>query len=341
MSSVYHHEASSDVQKTDSNVWIAHAPSNIALVKYMGKVDSANNKALNSSLSYTLDYLQSEVSVQLLNESRAGSEIGDSWQVWDANSIQLTANGKEKFLKHWQRCRQALAPSYKGSFVLSSRNHFPSDCGLASSASSFAALTLAAYKSFSSLKVLEKDWNLNELANLSRAGSGSSCRSFFSPFVLWQGETVMPVDSAYQKLWHTVIVVDSNIKKVSSSEAHKRVPTSLLYQGRLDRAELRTQQLLQALKNKDWRKIFEVSWADFWDMHVLFETSVPPFSYMLPESLELIRNVQNLWDSQGDGPVITMDAGANIHLLYRDEQKDLALKQKQEFANRFKVYSNL
>lgn len=340
MNSVFR-ETGCDGQKPDTNIWIAQAPSNIALVKYMGKVDSANNRALNSSLSFTLDYLQSEVSVQLQNETSVGTEITDNWQVWDANSIQLSSTGREKFLKHWQRCRQVLAPNFKGSFILSSRNHFPSDCGLASSASSFAALTLAAYKCFSNLKVLEKDWNLNELANLSRAGSGSSCRSFFSPFVMWQGETVAPVDSAYQKLWHTVIVVDSSIKKVSSSEAHKRVPTSLLYQGRLDRAELRTQQLLQALKNKDWSKIFEVSWADFWDMHVLFETSSPPFSYMLPESLALIRLVQNLWESQGDGPVITMDAGANIHLLYREEQKDLALKQKQEFANRSKVYSNL
>jgi diphosphomevalonate decarboxylase len=328
----------------DGKVWLAKAPSNIALVKYMGKTDSNINEALNSSLSYTLDYLQSEVAVKLVHSLETENSIGgavDSWQPWDTESIQLSEKGKEKFLKHWQRCRQTFAPQFKGKFILSSRNHFPADCGLASSASSFAALTMVAYKCFAELKSLAKDWNLNELAQLSRTGSGSSCRSFYSPFVLWQGEQVMPVDSGYDKLWHLVVVVDANVKKVSSSEAHKRVTSSLLYQGRLERAELRTQNLLTELKNKDWAKIFEITWADFWDMHVLFETSSPAFSYMRPESLELIRKVQNLWEVQGDGPLITMDAGANIHLLYREEQVDLALKHKTEFSQRFKVYSNL
>jgi diphosphomevalonate decarboxylase len=325
---------------TSGAVWIAKAPANIALIKYMGKVDSICNQAINTSLSFTLDYLQSEVSIKL---TKVGLNPGntDEWQAWDGGSIQLSVSGKEKFLNHWQRCRTALAPGFTGDFVISSRNHFPSDCGLASSASSFAALTLAAYKCFGELKALKKDWNLNELANLSRLGSGSSCRSFYPNFVMWQGEKVMPVESALQKLWHMVVVVDASVKKVSSSDAHRRVPTSLLYRGRLERAELRTQNLLSALKTKEWAKIFEITWADFWDMHVLFETSSPPFSYMLSESLELIRQVQELWDRQGDGPLITMDAGANIHLLYREEQRELALRHKNEFADKFKVYCNL
>lgn len=329
-----------------NKIWAAKAPSNIALVKYMGKSDVAVNQALNSSLSYTLSHLQSEVEVTLLADS--GSDLLqntiatlDQWQAWDKNSIQLSEKGKFKFLKHWQRCRQVMAPEFAGQFLLRSRNHFPSDCGLASSASSFAALTLAAYECFSSLKVLQRDWNLQELAQLSRQGSGSSCRSFFSPFVLWQGDQVVSVPAAYQKLRHLVVIVDDQVKKVSSSEAHKRVPSSLLYAERNLRAEKRTQMLLQALKEKNWTQTFEVTWADFWDMHTLFETSTPPFSYMLPESLKVLRQMQNHWETFADGPLVTMDAGANVHLLYRDDQLELAQKHMLDLTQRYKVFSDL
>jgi diphosphomevalonate decarboxylase len=317
--------------------WIATAPSNIALVKYMGKSDNVSNVASNSSLSYTLDYLKSEVEVQLASEKERSCQ----WRAWDDISIQLSEKGKQKFLLHWQRCRKLLAPDFRGSFLLRSRNHFPSDCGLASSASSFAALTLAAYQTFSALKALGRDWNLQELASLSRQGSGSSCRSFYSHFVLWKGEEISIVESEYRKLKHVVVVVDERAKLVSSSEAHKRVPTSLLYTERNQRAEVRTQRLAKALSSKNWSQIFELTWADLWDMHVLFETSVPPFSYMLPESLKVLREVQNIWQQLGDGPVVTMDAGANVHLLYRDDQFDLANKNKSHFQKQFKIYSDI
>ena len=39
--------------------------------------------------------------------------------------------------------------------------------------------------------------------------------------------------------------------------------------------------------------------------------------------------LQELWEQEGDGPIVTMDAGPNIHLLYRPEQQELALKFRQ------------
>ena len=40
--------------------------------------------------------------------------------------------------------------------------------------------------------------------------------------------------------------------------------------------------------------------------------------------------LQTLWEKEGDGPLITMDAGPNIHLLYRLDQADMAFKFKQD-----------
>jgi diphosphomevalonate decarboxylase len=124
-------------------------------------------------------------------------------------------------------------------------------------------------------------------------------------------------------LYHQVVVVESSKKKVSSSEAHRRVVSSPLFNGRIARAEMRLADLIYAFEHRDWRKAYETVWAEFWDMHSLFETCPEPFTYMTSESiaaLDILRG--EVWKS-GDGPLITMDAGANIHLLWRPEQVEL------------------
>ncbi len=348
------------------NITVESAPSNIALVKYMGKSDSKINRASNSSLSYTLDYLKSEVAVVQVNPLlmnkfssllQGGEDLWIPWsefkksinEVKNSNLISnqasydilLSENGKQKFMKHWYKCRSIFAPQYKGQFIISSINHFPSDCGLASSASSFAALTKAAYANFRDLDVLEKNINISELAMVSREGSGSSCRSFFSPFVVWRDQEVFKLDTTFKNLHHIVVIVDDQKKEVSSSDAHQKVQSSLLYEDRTLRAEKRTNQLIEALQSLNWKQIFDLTWADFWDMHCLFETSNPPFYYMLPESLEVLRWVQDEWKKNNDGPIATMDAGANVHLLYRPNQMQNALEHYRFLSQKYKLYSNV
>jgi diphosphomevalonate decarboxylase len=136
-------------------------------------------------------------------------------------------------------------------------------------------------------------------------------------------------------LIHQVVVVDESLKQVSSSKAHERVTTSLLFKGRPERAEERLSSLKSALAAKDWRQAFEITWAEFWDMHALFETSRPSFGYMTAGSLEALRIVRSLsWDAHGDGPLVTMDAGPNVHLLYRNDEA--GRKFASGIANAFK-----
>jgi len=62
----------------------------------------------------------------------------------------------------------------------------------------------------------------------------------------------------------------------------------------------------------------------------LFPTCDKPFSYITDESTKVLNSLQDVWQSTGDGPLITMDAGPNIHLLYREDQSDLAHRFKAE-----------
>lgn len=315
-------------------VWRAEAPANIALIKYMGKTEGSSNRPTNSSLSYTLDHLKSYVELEV---APAGKD--DSWEsITGSRFLHLSEKGQARFLRHLKFLKDAY--QYEGGFRVRSGNEFPSDCGLASSASSFAALTQAACEALPQL-TNKKPVSISEAADFSRQGSGSSCRSFYTPWAIWGTEGVRPVELPYQQLVHQVVVVDDKVKLVSSSDAHKRVITSLLFKGRVDRAEQRLRDLLNALKNERWSDAYEITWAEFWDMHALFETARPSFGYMNSDSLNVLRHVQReMWHNQGDGPLVTMDAGPNVHLLYRPEQTELAKQFQGAFGAKYKVISS-
>lgn len=306
--------------------WRAQAPSNLALIKYMGKTD-ASNQPLNTSLSWTMSNLISEV---VLTES-AQTQWRPLDPVHGTQSMSLSETGRNKFLKHFDfLCRQW---GVEGSYEIASRNNFPSDCGLASSASSFAALTLATYKLACERGSKWLDLNQNQLAALSRQGSGSSCRSFFAPWAIWDEQGARAIELPVKEIIHHVVVVSRDKKGVSSSQAHQRVQASPLLKGRAERAHERLHLLLNAFEDSDWRSAYEVVWGEFWDMHVLFETSSPPFGYMTARSLAVLEWCRAYWDQHDDGPLVTMDAGPNVHVLFRPDQLEIIAKLKGHFGD--------
>lgn len=302
------------------------APSNIALIKYMGKTDLQGNRPTNTSFSLSLPHLKTWVELEALPAASAA----DKWEpLAGMDDPKLSPAARDRFVRHAAFVKDKLG--LQQMFTIRSANDFPSDCGLASSASSFAALTKALYQW--SRESGGKELPVGELAQLSRAGSGSSCRSFFETWALWTPTEVKAVELAFKNPIHQVVVVHSEKKDVSSSEAHKRVTSSALFAGRPERADARAKLLLEAFQAMDWKKIFEVCWVEFQDMHALFETSQPPFGYFEPGSVEVLRAVREVWKSQNDGPIVTMDAGPNVHVLWRPDQ---AL-QARLFASTWKV----
>jgi diphosphomevalonate decarboxylase len=296
-------------------IWQASAPSNIALIKYMGKSVSADNRPSNASLSWTLNHLRTYVEL-----SEASADEWNPLQGQNLIPIQLSDKGRDKYLKHLNRLREHWG--LKRNFLVRSANNFPSDCGLASSASSFAALTMAVYE-VAKTEVSASE-TLESLSKLSRPGSGSSCRSFFPKWAIWETEGAHAIELPTRELLHAVLVIDSGLKPVTTSLAHERVQTSLLFEDRAERAVLRLEFLLKALKQENWKEAYQICWSESWDMHSLFETSQPTFSYMTPNSLMALRYIQSEWERRGDGPLVTMDAGPNIHLLFRADQQALA-----------------
>ena len=333
--------------------WVSSAPANLALIKYMGKkeVSSENlpsigldtflkdflkgknsslikrNWPLNSSLSFTLDHFVTEVEI---SEKENSSQ--DEWKPLGKNTLEIP--GQKRFLNFFKFLKKVFR--IKGFYTVRSGGNFPQSAGLASSASSFAALTLATFrlaKDCSPLSSLIEGIPLSSLAALSRLGSGSSCRSFFSPWSLWRGEEVLSVQFPWRDLMHQVIIVERGKKKVSSSEAHGRVLSSPLFKDRPERVEQRLVQLCEALNLKQWGECYNILWEEFLDMHRLFETSSPAFSYRTDAVKKVLKVLESYWTQESDGPLVTMDAGSSVHLLYRRDQKTLMKEMEKKFSH--------
>ncbi len=305
--------------------WFAHAPANIALIKYMGKKDRAKNVPANPSLSYSLDNLRTNVMLEM-NPSK--QDVWESLTIPCTEPLILSAAAQERFLRHLRNLKQYF--NYTGFFIVRSNNNFPHSSGLASSASSFAALTKCGSLALSELTQSPLP-SIETQAALSREGSGSSCRSFFSPWALWDDETVTPIQLPYMQLIHEVIVISKNEKAVSSSAAHQRILSSPWYAERGARARQNLKLLLDAFTSKDWAAAYQICWHEFHDMHRLFTTCAQPFSYMTDKTTTALTTLQDLWHRFGDGPIVTMDAGPNIHILYRADQAGMAIEFRKEY----------
>ncbi|MDR2107605.1 MAG: hypothetical protein LBO73_03760 [Holosporaceae bacterium] len=293
-------------------MWSSKASSNIALIKYMGKTE--RNIPCNVSLSYTLDKFVTEVTLE-------NCEGKDEF----TNELGLNSSAVNRFLKHLENIKKRFG--YEGFFRVKSSNNFPHSAGAASSSSSFAALTKCALAAICEIKKLPLP-SPEEMSKISREGSGASCRSFFFPWAVWRGEGGKAISFNTGDPDHDLILTDAKPKKISSGEAHEAVKSSPLFAGRPERAENRFSDLADALDNNRWNDARRICAEEFRDMHALFETSVVPFSYIGPLTASILKQIEDFCGTEENGPIVTLDAGPNIHLLWKKNSEDLRNKLK-------------
>ena len=314
--------------------WQAEAPSNIALIKYAGKKNK-DNIPLNSSLSYTLEHFTTSVLIEPLKEG-----VEDQWAPLQ-KEFKLSALAQERFLIFFKFLKKTF--KIPGFYLIKSGNNFLTSAGAASSASSFSALTTVAHRLALDLSLDRenvKSFDLFKLSALSRKGSGSSCRSFFKPWALWENEGAKPLRLPFLHLKHQLIVCFAGPKNISSSKGHELIVTSPFFKGRADRARGRLFCLLKALKEKNWPACFDIVWEEFQDLHKMYETARPSAVYRTEGSFKVLNWLKNFWKKNKDGPLVTMDAGSSVHLLYRPDQEKTAEKIKTHFESDFKVFSS-
>jgi diphosphomevalonate decarboxylase len=290
----------------------ASAHPNIAFIKYWGNADDALHLPANASLSMNLDGLTTTTTVGF------DPELPHDVVVIDGR--ERSGPSRQRVVAHLDRVR-ALAGITTRARVVSESN-FPTGAGIASSASAFAALSLAASRA-AGLELSEP-----ELSALARLGSGSACRSVPPGFVEWQAghshETSYAFSVAPPDHWalcDVVAIVSTGHKPVGSSEGHRLAHTSLLHAARVASVLERLTAAKAALLNRDLAAFGPPVEEDGLTMHAVMMTSRPPLYYWLPATVEVIRAVLR-WRSEGLGVYFTIDAGPNVHCLCLAEDAD-------------------
>jgi len=284
---------------------VAHP--NIALIKYWGKRDIPLNLPAVPSLSLTLDGFETRTKVH-----------------WGAASDAVFLNGEaapEKAARRVLAFLDTLDPR-RPAVEVHSHNTFPTGAGLASSASAFAALALAASEASG------HTMPLTQLSALARQGSGSACRSLWGGFVVWRkgvkadgsdstGEPLAPVD--HWDLRMVVGVVSTEGKKVGSTEGMERSRlTSPLYNTWLEGAEADLSEGIAAVQTRDLERLGRAMEASTYKMHATMHTAQPPLMYWAPGSIACLKAV---WDLRAKGHNVwtTMDAGPQVKVLCTPE----------------------
>ena len=291
-------------------------PANIALIKYIGKDEG--NIPLHPTISLELPEL-----ITTVHLTYSPLLTKDSWQM-HPKAPKLAYKSIERYLQHLKRVKDVY--NFCGNFSVYAYNNFPMGTGLASSASSFAALTECALQAIYKIEKIHEKHQLSQVkkAQLSRLGSGSSARSFFGPWAVGDGDEVCDASfGQYDNLEHVVLVLSTQQKHISSTQAHQLVRTSPIFKERQEKVQQRHNDLCHALQHNKWEHAYKLAWEDFIEMHRMFHTAKPRFSYCNQQVTKVLEHLQTWWEWHDDGPIVTMDAGPNIHLLFRSDQANM------------------
>ncbi len=326
--------SSSPNKEIESGKVTWQAPSNIALVKYWGKKEE--QIPANPSISFTLN--TSKTTTTLEFEKRESSAEGFRFELY------FEGKKKEDFkpkIKTFLERIEKYVPFLKDySLIIRTENSFPHSSGIASSASGMSALALC-------IMSLEKELNpemteeyFNRKASfLARLGSGSACRSIEGGLVVWGNhkktesssdlygvQYKKPVHEVFYNFQDTILLVDKGSKQVSSSVGHNLMHGHPFADERFAQAHNNLNALQEIFEQGDLNGFIEVVEREALTLHAMMMSSKPYFILMKPNTLEIINKIWKFRENTGLPVCFTLDAGANVHVLYPKESKEKILE---------------
>jgi diphosphomevalonate decarboxylase len=317
--------------ETGSFTW--ESPSNIALVKYWGKKE--NQIPENPSISFTLDACKTTTTLKFEKKS---STNDFSFDVFLDGKEQDDFKPKiETFFKRIESYLPFLKDYY---FVIETSNSFPHSSGIASSASGMSALALCLMSIEKELNPEMTDEFFNQKASfLARLGSGSACRSIEGDLIVWGNHEEIDgssnlfgikypykVHDNFKNYQDTILLVDKGEKQVSSTIGHNLMYNHPFAEQHFSQAHENLSKLITVFKTGDLKTFIEITESEALTLHAMMMTSIPYFILMKPNTLEVINKIWKFRQQTASNVCFTLDAGANVHLLYPENETEQVLK---------------
>jgi len=309
------------------------SPSNIALIKYWGKEKHQIPK--NPSISFTLNKCKTITSVTFTKKEETDDfsfevfldgEKKDDFKP-KINTFFTRIEAYVSFLKHYH-------------FKIETKNTFPHSSGIASSASGMSALALCLISIEKQMQPSLSDDQFNRKASfLARLGSGSACRSIEGDLIVW-GQTdeieqssdlfgikyPYKVHDNFKNFQDTILLVDEGEKQVSSTVGHNLMNNHPFAEERFQQAHHNFKLLKPILESGDINSFIKLIESEALTLHAMMMTSIPYFILMKPNTLQIINKIWEFRNNTGLHLGFTLDAGANVHLLYPQNESDKILE---------------
>ena len=302
----------------------ASCPSNIALIKYWGKYEG--QIPANPSISFTLSNCKTETKMIFRS--------GEKFSVKTFLAGKEETKFSEKIEKYFRSIEKYLPWILQGSFVIETENTFPHSSGIASSASGFGAIAkclMEMDKAFSG-----KDFfDVKKASFLARLGSGSACRSVYDGLVVWgevnevegssdlyavkyPNEEIHPIFKDFNDY---VLLIHEGQKSVSSTVGHGLMNTNPYAARRFQEARENFAPMKEILKSGDLQAFMKLVEHEALTLHAMMMMSDPAFILMQTGTLQVINRVWEFRKETNLPLFFTLDAGANVHLLFPSEKK--------------------
>lgn len=305
-------------------------PSNIALIKYWGKYD--NQIPANPSISYTLNHCKTNTTIEFFAD--------------EPFSVQTFLSGNEeikfaeKIEKYFKNIEQYLPWVLQGKYIIRTQNTFPHSSGIASSASGFGAIAKCLMKldEVFSGEAGEEE-SVKKASFLARLGSGSACRSLYSGLVVW-GESQIKgssdlyavqypndeIHDVFKNFNDWVLLIHEGQKSVSSTVGHGLMNTNPYAERRFQEARENFGPMKEILASGDMASFIKLVEHEALTLHAMMMMSDPAFILMQTGTLEVINKIWK-FRKETDLPLFfTLDAGANVHLLFPDNGSEEQVK---------------
>ena len=302
----------------------ASCPSNIALIKYWGKYEG--QIPANPSISFTLSNCKTETKMIF--------KSGEKFSIKTFLAGKEETKFSEKIEKYFRNIEKYLPWILQGSFVIETENTFPHSSGIASSASGFGAIAkclMEMDKEFSG-----KDFfDVKKASFLARLGSGSACRSVYDGLVVWgevnevegssdlyavkyPDEEIHPI---FRDFNDYVLLIHEGQKSVSSTVGHGLMNTNPYAERRFQEARENFVPMKEILKSDDLQAFMKLVEHEALTLHAMMMMSDPAFILMQKGTLQVINRVWEFRKETNLPLFFTLDAGANVHLLFPSEKK--------------------
>lgn len=276
----------------------------------------------NASLSFTLSECRTETRLEVL-------EAGDGPRV----ELFLDGENKPSFTPKIEKLLDLVKDDLEWiedhRFRIHTHNTFPHSSGIASSASGMSAFALCLCDLHQQIDGTQFNDFFRRASRYSRLGSGSACRSVYGGMAYWgkhedfphsSQEYAVPLKDGIHEVFHdfqdTILLVDRGSKDVSSTIGHDLMLHHPFAQQRFEVANQNMSRLKEILASGDVDAFVSLVEREALMLHGLMMSSLPYYILMKPNTLKIIEKIWEFRKQNGLPVLFTLDAGANVHLLY-------------------------